>query len=168
MRSVVLALGANLGDSLGTLRQAVQALRSVDGLVLDAISAVYETDPVGGPDQPVYLNAVAVGRTSLEGAELLAELQRIELAFARTREVRWGPRTLDLDVIAIDDVVSDDPRLTLPHPRAHERAFVLVPWLEADADAALVGHGPVRNLVAGLDASGVRRTALTLVPGDQA
>jgi dihydroneopterin aldolase/2-amino-4-hydroxy-6-hydroxymethyldihydropteridine diphosphokinase len=123
-----------------------------------------ETDPVGGPDQPAYLNAVVTGTTHLAPSSLLAGLHDIERAHGRTREVRWGPRTLDLDLIQYGDpvfdtdVVMEAPTLTLPHPRAHERAFVLVPWLRAEPEAALRVGGTVRrvaDLVAGLDTSGV-------------
>jgi len=160
---VVIAMGSNIGDSLETLHDAAVALY---GLIdIDEVSPVVETDPVGGPDQPAYLNAVVTGTTSLAPSSLLAGLLDIEQAYGRTREVRWGPRTLDLDLIQYGDPVFDtDVRmdgatLTLPHPRAHERAFVLVPWLQADPEAALRVQGQVRrvaDLVAGLDTSGVR------------
>lgn len=163
MREAVLALGSNLGDSAETLRGAVVALQTFPGIEVRAVSSVVETDPVGGPEQGVYLNAVVVIGTDLEPMPLLAACQRIEQDFARVREIRWGPRTLDIDVIAIDGVRSDDPDLTLPHPRAHERGFVLVPWLDADADAVLPGHGPVSDLLAGVDTSGVRSTDIVLI-----
>ncbi len=160
---VVIAMGSNIGDSLETLHDAAVALY---GLIdIDGVSSLVETDPVGGPDQPAYLNAVVTGTTSLAPSSLLAGLHDIERAHGRTREVRWGPRTLDLDLIQYGDPVFDtDVRmegvtLTLPHPRAHERAFVLVPWLEADSEATLRVDGKVRrvtDLVAGLDTSGVR------------
>lgn len=160
---VVIAMGSNVGDSLETLHDAAVALY---GLIdIDDVSPIVETDPVGGPEQPAYLNAVVTGTTSLAPSSLLAGLLDIEQAHGRTREVRWGPRTLDLDLIQYGDPVFDtDVRmdgatLTLPHPRAHERAFVLVPWLQADPEAALRVQGQVRrvaDLVAGLDTSGVR------------
>jgi dihydroneopterin aldolase / 2-amino-4-hydroxy-6-hydroxymethyldihydropteridine diphosphokinase len=165
---VVVALGSNLGDRGETLTAAVQALRDLPGLTVASVSSVVETDPVGGPEQPRYLNAVAVGRATTEPEALLAALHRIEAQHGRTREVHWGARTLDLDLIQYGtpgsprEVVSDDPELTLPHPRAHERAFVLVPWADADPKATLrVGAGdggirPVADLVADLDRSGVR------------
>ncbi len=160
---VVVALGSNLGASAETLRQAVTALGEV--VELRAVSPLVETDPVGGPDQPAYLNAVAVGTTALAPRTLLRALHAVEQAHGRTREVRWGPRTLDLDLVAYGDaatgtdVVLDDPELTLPHPRAHERAFVLVPWSRADPEATLRVDGEVRrvaDLVTGLDTCGVR------------
>ncbi|WP_189237472.1 2-amino-4-hydroxy-6-hydroxymethyldihydropteridine diphosphokinase [Planomonospora parontospora] len=158
----VLALGGNLGDRLATLQGGLDALAAVPGLDLVAVSPVYETDPVGGPEQGPYLNAVAVAETSLTPRELLARTQETEHAFGRVRTERWGARTLDVDLISVGEVVSGDPELTLPHPRAHERAFVLVPWLQADPDATL-GGTPVAELLAGLDKTGVRlRADLTL------
>ena len=160
---VVVALGSNVGESLETLHHAVVAL--LGAVDIDAVSPVVETDPVGGPDQPAYLNAVVTGTTSASPRALLRFLHDIEHAHGRTREVRWGPRTLDLDLIqygdpAFDtDVRLDDATLTLPHPRAHERAFVLVPWLQADPEATLRVDGGVRrveDLVAEIDTSGVR------------
>lgn len=160
---VVVALGSNLGASAETLRAALTALREV--VELRAVSPLVETDPVGGPEQPAYLNAVAVGTTALAPHTLLRALHAVEQAHGRTREVRWGPRTLDLDLVAYGDaatgtdVVLDDPELTLPHPRAHERAFVLVPWSQADPGATLRVAGEVRrvaDLVAALDTGGVR------------
>jgi dihydroneopterin aldolase/2-amino-4-hydroxy-6-hydroxymethyldihydropteridine diphosphokinase len=160
---VVIAMGSNIGDSVETLHDAAVALY---GLIdLDEVSALVETDPVGGPDQPAYLNAVVTGTTHLAPVNLLAGLHDIEAAHGRTRDVRGGPRTLDLDLIQYGDPVFDtdvrleSPTLTLPHPRAHERAFVLVPWLQAEPEAALRVDGEVRrvaDLVAGLDTSGVR------------
>jgi 2-amino-4-hydroxy-6-hydroxymethyldihydropteridine diphosphokinase len=156
----VLAVGSNLGDRLGTLQECVAAIGRLPGTDVLAISPVYETDPVGGPAQPDYLNAVLVVQTGLRPGELLEAAHRIEADFGRVREERFGPRTLDIDIITYADEVSDDPWLTLPHPRAHERAFVLVPWHDVDAHAKLPGRGPVTGLLAGLDVSGVRR-----VPG---
>ena len=150
MADVVLALGSNQGDSAAILQGAVNDLAQVDGLRLTQVSAVYETDPVGGPEQDRYLNAVVLGRTELAPAELLAATQAVEQRWHRVREVRWGPRTLDIDIIAIDDLVLDTDDLVLPHPRAHERGFVLVPWLEADPQAELTGFGSVALLVPAL------------------
>lgn len=160
---VVIALGSNVGSSVETLHDATVELY---GLIdITDVSPVVETDPVGGPDQPVYLNAVVTGTTHLAPSSLLAGLHEIELAHGRTREVRWGPRTLDLDLVQYGDpvfdtdVVMDSTTLTLPHPRAHERAFVLVPWMRIEPEAVLRVDGSVRrvaDLVAGLDTSGVR------------
>ena len=144
--AAVIALGANLGDPIAALRGAAAALTGA-GITITSASSLYETDPVGGPEQPRYVNAVVVGVTGLAPLDLLDALQDIEQSWGRTREIRWGPRTLDLDLISYDDVVMDTERLTLPHPRAAERAFVLVPWAEADPAAHLVGHGSVSALV---------------------
>jgi 2-amino-4-hydroxy-6-hydroxymethyldihydropteridine diphosphokinase len=149
----VLSLGANLGDRAAALRAAITALRD-DG-VLVARSTVYETPPWGPVEQPPYLNAVVVVRGDRDAAGWLARAHELEQAAGRTRDVRWGPRTLDVDVVTVtgDDgrpVHSDDPELTLPHPRAHERAFVLVPWAGLDPTAVLPGHGRVSNLLAAL------------------
>jgi 2-amino-4-hydroxy-6-hydroxymethyldihydropteridine diphosphokinase len=153
----VLALGSNLGDRLGYLQGAVRTLLAEPGLALVALSPVYATAPVGGPPQPDYLNAVLVVDTTLAPGELLRAAQAAEVAFQRTRGQLWGPRTLDVDVIVYGDVVSDNPALTLPHPRARERAFVLAPWLDADPDAELPGQGRVSDLLAAVGRSGVRR-----------
>ena len=163
-RSVVLALGSNLGDSRDILQGCVDSIARIPEVQVMAVSPVYETVPVGGPPQPDYLNAVVLARTMLSSRVLLDRLHEIEAAFDRVREVRWGPRTLDIDIISVAGEVSADPELTLPHPRAHERAFVLAPWHDVDPDAVLPGYGPVTALLAGVDSSGIRRgpTALTV------
>jgi 2-amino-4-hydroxy-6-hydroxymethyldihydropteridine diphosphokinase len=148
----VLSLGANLGDRAGTLRSALVALKE-HGLV--ARSMLYETPPWGPVEQPPYLNAIAVVRGDRHAAGWLALAHELEQAAGRTREVRWGARTLDVDVVTVteDDgtpVLSADPNLTLPHPRAHLRAFVLIPWLALDPTATLPGHGRIADLVAAL------------------
>ena len=157
MTRAVLSLGANLGDRAGALRTALTALKD-EGLV--ARSTLYETPPWGPVEQPPYLNAVAVLRGPRAARGWLALAQELEQAAGRTREVRFGPRTLGVDVVTVteDDgtpVLSGDPELTLPHPRAHERAFVLVPWLALDPAAELPGHGKVADLVAALPAEDV-------------
>jgi 2-amino-4-hydroxy-6-hydroxymethyldihydropteridine diphosphokinase len=162
MTRAVLSLGANLGDRAAALRAALVALKD-DGLV--ARSTLYETPPWGPVEQPAYLNAIAVVRGDRDAAGWLARAHELEQAAGRTREVRWGARTLDVDVVTVtgDDgtpVLSDDPELTLPHPRAHERAFVLVPWLTLEPTAVLPGHGRVADLVAALppgDVAAVKR-----------
>jgi len=156
----VLAVGSNLGDRLGTLQGCVQAIGRLPDTDVLAISPVYETVPVGGPAQPDYLNAVLIVRTGLRPRELLEAAHRIEADFGRVRAERFGPRTLDIDIISYSGEVSRDPVLTLPHPRAHERAFVLLPWHDIDARAELPGRGAVAHLLAGLDRDGLRR-----VPG---
>ncbi|MGH8889280.1 MAG: 2-amino-4-hydroxy-6-hydroxymethyldihydropteridine diphosphokinase [Acidothermaceae bacterium] len=155
MSKAVLALGANLGDRAAGLQAAVDLL--AESMTVLAISAIYETAPVGGPEQPDYYNAVVVVETTLSPSELLGVAHAAEAAADRVRTVRWGPRTLDVDVIAYDDATSDDPVLTLPHPRAYERAFVLMPWLDADPRAVLPGHGSVGELLGTVEVAGVRR-----------
>jgi 2-amino-4-hydroxy-6-hydroxymethyldihydropteridine diphosphokinase len=155
---VVLAVGSNLGDRLGTLQGCVQAIGGLPDTDVLTISPVYETAPVGGPVQPDYLNAVLIAATGLSPLGLLAATQRIEAESGRVRGAeRFGPRTLDIDIISYAEEISGDPVLTLPHPRAHERAFVLAPWHDIDPGAILPGRGPVTDLLAGLDRGGVRR-----------
>lgn len=157
-RRATVALGANLGNRLDTLQGAVDALGDTPGLRVKAVSGVWETDPVGGPEgQPAYLNAVVLVTTTLPADSLLERAHAVEEAFGRTREVRWGARTLDVDILDFDGRVSADPELTLPHPRAHERAFVLAPWAEADPAATVAGHGTVAELLAAVGTEGVRR-----------
>jgi 2-amino-4-hydroxy-6-hydroxymethyldihydropteridine diphosphokinase len=158
MRSrAVLAVGTNLGDRLGTLQGCVQAIDRLPDTDVAAISPVYETVPVGGPSQPDYLNAVLIVQTGLRPLELLEAVHRIEADFGRVREERFGPRTLDIDIITYADEISSNPVLTLPHPRAHERAFVLAPWHDIEAQAELPARGSVGQLLAGLDRDGIRR-----------
>ena len=148
MSSAVLSIGSNLGDRLGMLRGAVDAMRTW----LVAVSPVYETPPWGPVEQDRFLNAVLIV-TDQQAAprDWLARARAAEDAAGRVRNVRWGPRTLDVDVIDVDGMVSDDPLLTLPHPRAAERAFVLVPWSAIDAGATLRGV-PLVQLIASLPA----------------
>lgn len=170
---VVVALGANLHQEDGTapdatVREAVRRLHRLRGLRALRVSRPYASAPVGGElvaGQPDYVNAVAVARTSLTPATLLRRLHEVEADLGRVRETRWGARTLDLDLVQYgnpedgSDVRSDDPELQLPHPRAHERAFVLLPWLEVDPGASLrVGETvrPVRDLIPALPDQGVR------------
>lgn len=151
----VIALGANLGDRQATLLAATRELAETDGIELTGISPVIETAalrPSGvDHDAPAYLNAVALVTTSLTPGALLDVLTRIERAHGRIRAERWGDRSLDLDLVDFAGLVSSSERLTLPHPRAFERDFVLKPWLAVDPDAVLPGHGRVADLVAGLD-----------------
>ena len=156
-RHVVLALGSNLGDRLGCLQAGVDALTADRQIRASAVSGVYETSPVGGPEQPDYLNAVLIAVSSLPARALLDRSQAAERASGRVRTVRWGPRTLDIDIITCDAETSTDPALTLPHPRAHERAFVLVPWLDADPSAELPGFGRVADLAASVDDGSIRQ-----------
>jgi 2-amino-4-hydroxy-6-hydroxymethyldihydropteridine diphosphokinase len=144
----VLALGSNLGDREWTLMSAAEALNEVGEVV--AFSSFLDSRAVGGPPQPDYLNAVLILETQLEPLELLQVCQAIEKIFGRTREVFWGPRTLDIDLITCADLVMNSDSLILPHPRASERHFVLAPWYEIDNDAYLPGHGAVADLLAKL------------------
>lgn len=146
-RRVVLALGSNIGDRMAILQGALDALSRDPSVRIVALSPVYETAPVGGPEQGAYLNAVIAVECRLRPRVLLELTQAVEEEFHRVREVRWGPRTLDIDILDFDAETSDDPVLTLPHPRAHERAFVLRPWSDIDPDALVVGRGAVRDLL---------------------
>jgi 2-amino-4-hydroxy-6-hydroxymethyldihydropteridine diphosphokinase len=147
--TAVLSIGSNLGDRLAHLRSAVAVLGPV------ACSGVWETAPVGGPAQDDYLNAVVL--CALDATSAWERAQAAEQAAGRERTVRWGPRTLDVDVVLAPPPVP--PGLLVPHPRAHERAFVLAPWLEVDPAAELPGAGPVRELLAALGPGGVTRRA---------
>lgn len=121
------------------------------------MSPVYETAPIGGPEQPAFLNAVLVVDTVLPSAALLERAHGVESAMQRSRDVTWGPRIIDVDLVAVDGETSADPLLTLPHPRAHERAFVLVPWHDVDPTAELPGHGRVADAAASVTHQDVRR-----------
>ena len=154
------SLGSNLGDSLQTLRQAAAALGGLGAVV--AASPVYETDPVGLTEQPAFLNAVVELDTTLEPLPLLDALLAIEAESGRERSIRFGPRTLDLDLIWYDGRRLESDRLTLPHPRAHEREFVLRPLCDIAPDLPLAGR-PARDWLAALDPQGVERTGLSLM-----
>lgn len=158
MSEVVLSLGSNQGDSLAILQGAVATLNKIADFAIRGISGVYRTAPIGYANQPDYLNLCLLADTGLAPLELLAECQSIEQAYGRRRDpgLRFGPRTLDIDLINYAGQVMESKSLTLPHPRAHERAFVLVPWLELDPAAALP-QGRVAELVSRLDISGVHR-----------
>ncbi|MQY14672.1 hypothetical protein SRB5_48480 [Streptomyces sp. RB5] len=153
----VLSLGSSLGNRLETLQGAVDALEDTPGLRVKAVSPVYETEPwgVAPGSQPSYFNAVVVVKTTLPPSSLLERANAIEEAFHRVRDEHWGPRTLDVDIVAYQGTVSDDPLLTLPHPRAHERAFVLVPWYDVEPAAVLPGHGAIAELLRTVSRDGV-------------
>ncbi|MBO0610993.1 2-amino-4-hydroxy-6-hydroxymethyldihydropteridine diphosphokinase [Myceligenerans salitolerans] len=160
---VVLALGANLGDPQATLRAAVMDLDRIAGLQITEVSPLARTAAVGGPEQPDYLNAVVVARTGLAPRGLLHACQAIEYAHGRTREEHWGPRSLDIDIITYGLLTAAADDLEVPHPRAHERAFVLEPWSQLKPDAVLpgLGGGPVAQLAAtAQDRQGIRWLAL--------
>jgi 2-amino-4-hydroxy-6-hydroxymethyldihydropteridine diphosphokinase len=161
----VLSLGSNLGDRMDNLQEAIDALFDAPGLTFVALSPVYETAPWGGIEQPDFLNVVVVADTRISPENLLDRVLSIEDSMRRERVIRWGPRTLDIDIVTFGDIVSKDPDLTLPHPHAHERAFVLVPWADIDPDAVLPGHGTVADLAAAVGTADVtRRNELILQP----
>jgi len=144
----VLSLGSNLGNSAEILSSAAEALNEVSEVI--ALSSFYQTRPVGGPPQPDFINAVIIIETNLEPEELLLVAQAIEGAHGRERNentVKWGPRFLDIDLIKCDEMLINTPDLTIPHPRAHEREFVLRPWNEIDPAATLPGLGAISRLL---------------------
>jgi dihydroneopterin aldolase / 2-amino-4-hydroxy-6-hydroxymethyldihydropteridine diphosphokinase len=159
----VLAFGANLGNAQETLRASITELGQVPGIEIVDVSPLARTAPVGGPDQPDFLNAVVLVQTSLSPRDLLRAAQEVEQVHGRERLEHWGPRTLDIDIIVYGSVLAVSDDLELPHPRAHERAFVLQPWAQLDPDAFLpgLGGGPVAALAATApDREGVRWLAL--------
>ena len=144
----VLSLGSNLGNSAEILSSAAEALNEVSEVI--ALSSFYQTRPVGGPPQPDFINAIIIIETNLEPEELLLVAQAIEGAHGRERNentVKWGPRFLDIDLIKCDEMLINSPDLTIPHPRAHEREFVLRPWNEIDPAATLPGFGAISRLL---------------------
>ena len=157
---VYLGLGSNLGDRLANLREAVQRLKG-RGIRPVRSSRVYETEPVG-PPQPEYLNAVIEVETELDARALLEECLDVEASLGRIRGERWGPRTIDIDVLSIGDQEIDEHGLVVPHPRAHERAFVLVPWLELEPNPRLGGDRRLETLRLA-DLQGVRPVAPPLL-----
>ena len=159
MSRAVLSLGSNMGDRTAHLQTAVSAL----GPAVRAVSAIYRTPPWGGVEQQDFYNIVVLAEDGLvdDARWWWDRCQQLEQSAGRVRVVRWGPRTLDADVITVElhgrQVRSDDPELTLPHPRAAERAFVLVPWVEVDPTAQLPGSGPIADLLEGLETNGITR-----------
>ncbi len=158
IRRAVLALGSNLGERMASLQGAVNALADTPDVWITGVSPVYETDPVDSPvDAKTYLNAVVLIDTTLAASRLMDRALAIEDAFDRERsEVRNAPRTLDVDLIVVGDRRSDDESLRLPHPRAHERAFVLQPWLDVDPGATFPDRGAVAALLEQADRSGIK------------
>jgi 2-amino-4-hydroxy-6-hydroxymethyldihydropteridine diphosphokinase len=144
----VIALGANIGNPQEQMDLAVALLK--DSLDVKAVSSYYTTAPVGGPEQPDYLNAVCIAESDLPAAELLSLLHGIEKVLGRERIEIWGPRTIDLDLIQYGGILSYADELLLPHPRAHERRFVLEPWVEIEPEAILLTHGKISDLLAQL------------------
>ena len=165
IHEALLAVGSNMGDRLAYLQAALDALSSAPGIDVRRVSRVYETVPFGGPPessdfldlsaQPLFLNAVARIETDLSPQLLLVQVQAVETALDRVRTSRWSARTIDVDIIVYDGIEQNDPLLTLPHPRAHEREFVLRPWLDIEPDAVMPGRGPVEQLLKELAASDV-------------
>jgi len=141
----VISLGSNIGDPEANLDLAVALLREATQVI--SVSNYLQTKPVGGPEQPDYLNAVAIVESDLPAKDLLALLNGIETAMGRTREIYWGPRVIDLDLIQYGGLLVHDEKLTLPHPRAHERRFVLAPWFEIEPEAILLTHGRISDLL---------------------
>ena len=152
MTHVVLSIGANLGNAETLVHQTMDQIGGI--LKASKASRIYQTSPVGVEDQPDFFNAVIVGEWGGTADELLERTSKLEEAAGRERELRWGARTLDVDIITFGDQVSHDPKLTLPHPRAHERLFVLIPWIELQPDAHLIGQGDVRGIIDALQSAG--------------
>ena len=144
MKAVV-ALGANLEEPRKAIELAIELLKQSTDVT--AVSSLYETAPVGGPEQDNYINAVVTLESELPAADLLALLHGIEKSMGRVRDERWGPRVIDLDLIQYGTLLSKSEELTLPHPRAHERRFVLEPWHEIEPDALLLTHGKISELL---------------------
>ena len=158
LRKAVYAIGSNLGDRLSNLQGAVDGIRDTPDVIVVDISSVYETKAVGGPEgSPDFLNMVIVAETTLEPRTLLERAMAIEDAYGRVREERHGPRTLDVDLIVVGDAVVNEPDLTLPHPFAHDRGFVLVPWAEVDSRGEIPGWGNVLERARQVDLAGVVR-----------
>jgi 2-amino-4-hydroxy-6-hydroxymethyldihydropteridine diphosphokinase len=141
----VISLGANIGEPKANLDIALALLH--EATEVKVVSSYLQTKAVGGPEQPDYLNAVAIVESELPAKDLLAVLNGIETAMGRTREVHWGPRVIDLDLIQYGSLLVNDDKLTLPHPRAHERRFVLAPWFEIEPEAVLLTHGRISDLL---------------------
>ncbi len=168
LKKVVYSIGSNLGDRLGNLQGAVDALRDTPDVIVVDVSSVYQTEAVGGPeDNPEFLNLVVVAETTLEPRTLLERAMAIEDAFGRVRDTQQsGPRTLDVDLILVGSSQIDQPDLRIPHPLAHERGFVLVPWREIDPTGQLPGQGSIADLVSGVDTAGVARREDLLITSD--
>lgn len=152
MTAAYVGIGGNLGDVRETIRRALELLDAREGIRVAAVSTLRETDPVGFLDQPRFLNGAARLETTLDARELLAALLDVERELGRTRAgPRFGPRSIDLDLLVLGDVELDEPGLTLPHPRLHERRFALEPLAELDPALVVPGRGPVTDLLAELD-----------------
>lgn len=141
----IIALGSNIGEPRENLDLAIALLREATEVI--KVSSYYMTKPVGYEDQPDFVNAVCIIESELPAIELLNMLHGIEKTMGRERTIKWGPRTIDLDIIQYGSLLSNSPELTLPHPRAHERKFVLEPWLEIEPEAVLLTHGKIADLL---------------------
>jgi|LSQX01.1.fsa_nt_gb 2-amino-4-hydroxy-6-hydroxymethyldihydropteridine diphosphokinase len=157
MSRAVLSLGSNLGDREGNIRSALKSLALLPGTAVVKASSLYETDPVGCTDQPVFLNAAVLVDTGLSPRALLGACLGIEAALGRVRRFKNGPRTIDIDILVYEDAVSDENELTLPHPRLRERAFVLVPLGEMFPDGNVLGVDLSREIESVRDVGGVRK-----------
>lgn len=167
LAKVVYSVGSNLGDRLAHLQGAVDAIRDTPDVIVVDVSSVYETAAVGGPaDSPAFLNLVVVAETTLEPRTLLERAQAVEDAYGRVRTEHWAPRTLDVDLIVVGRTQTDEDDLKLPHPLAHQRGFVLVPWAEIDPLATLPGRGAVQELVQAVDLADVVRRDDLQIDGD--
>ena len=151
MTLAYVGLGANLGPREITLLRAVDLLAETDGVEVLAVSQLRETEPIGVVGQPLFLNGAVALDTSLSPRELLDRLLEIERELGRVRDVRWGPRVVDLDLLVYGDRQMDEPGLRVPHPRLHERRFALEPLAELDPDLEIPGYGPMSDLLAALD-----------------
>ena len=152
---VAFSIGSNLGNRFEHLQRAVELISGTIEIFNVKLSKIYETKPVGGPSQDDYLNAVVVAETKLTPIDLLELVQKIESDGNRVRETHWGPRSIDVDILAFDQVVLDGSNLTIPHPRISERAFVLVPWNDVDPNFVVPGLGAVSDLLSRVDSTGV-------------
>jgi 2-amino-4-hydroxy-6-hydroxymethyldihydropteridine diphosphokinase len=150
-KTAFVGIGSNLGDREGNLRRAVELLSAEDGIDVVAVSEIRETDPVGPVEQGPFLNAAIRIKTDLGPRELLERLLAVEQRLGRVRRERWGPRTIDLDLLLYGDEVVDEPGLTVPHPRLHERRFALEPLADLAPSLEIPGRGPISALLAGLE-----------------
>jgi 2-amino-4-hydroxy-6-hydroxymethyldihydropteridine diphosphokinase len=156
MTKAVLSIGSNLGERFDHLQTVVHKITQNEKISNVFTSSIYETKPVGGPEQGNFLNAVLVIETELSALELLQFAQQLEDEAGRIRDIRWGPRTLDVDILVFGDEISNDEVLTLPHPRISERAFVIVPWLEIEPNAVIPGSAALSELEKSISKSDVQ------------
>lgn len=156
LRKVVYSVGSNLGDRIGNLQGAVDAIRDTPDVIVVEVSSVYESPAAGAPEgSPDFLNLIILAETTLEPRTLLERAQAVEDAFGRERGEQNAPRTLDVDLIVVGTTETDQPDMKLPHPLAHERSFVLAPWVEVDPEAELPGRGRIGELLGQIDLGGL-------------